>query len=262
MIRVAALALSAVIAFSSVIARADSFPFAAGSAQDEAAIRAIVADAGAGRPNPHIAANLDWENAFGIRYADLAKRDAFYHAVVSPLQKDDTDTTLEVKVRFLDAGTAVADEYWHIAGQLDVATHKPGPDRWGRTTYIFSKRSGSWTEMLERVADLRLAYYHHYDVLPQAAPVPAAALASYAGNYEFADDHGRRTISVAGDHLVFASAAKTRVAIPTSAADFLLFDPNDLAEYAKLHFAPAGGGMTATLSDETGETLGTLKKVE
>lgn len=185
MIRVVILVLSAFIAVSSVVAQADSFPFAAGSAQDEAAIRAIVADAAAGRPNPHIAANLDWENPFGIRYGDLAKRDAFYHAFVSPLQKDDTDTTLEVKVRFLDAGTAVADEYWHTVGQLDVATHKPGPDRWGRTTYIFSERSGSWTEVLERVADLRVAWYHHYDALPQAAPVPAAALASLTGLRKF-----------------------------------------------------------------------------
>jgi len=175
MIRFGPLLLSAFLALPSVIAHAESFPFAAGSAQDGAAIRAIVADAAAGRPNSHFAANLDWENAFGIRCTDLAKRNAFYHAVVSPLQKDDTDTTLEVKSRFLDAGTAVADEYWHTVGRLDVTTHKPGPDRWGRTTYIFSKRSGSWTEVLERVADLRLAWYPHYDALPKPAPIPAAA---------------------------------------------------------------------------------------
>ena len=150
MIRIFFLVVGAFLALSSAAARAESFSFAAGNPQDEAAIRAIVADASAGRPSSHVASNLDWENAFGIRYTDLAKRDAFYGAVVLPLQKDDTDTTLEVKVRFLDGGTAIADEYWHIVGQLDVATHKPGPDRWGRTTYIFSKHSGSWTEVLRR----------------------------------------------------------------------------------------------------------------
>ena len=242
-------------------AHADSFSFKQGSAQDEAEIRAIVADSSSDRPNPHVAANLDWENAFGIRYTDVKKRDAFYHAVVTPLQENDTDSTLEVKIRYLDPNTAVADEYWHIAGQLDVATRKPGPDRWGRTTYVCVKRDGHWVEVIERVADLRYAYYKHYDALPKAVPVAAATLASYAGNYALVDDQSARSIMVEDDHLVVASAKRSRVAIPTSTTDFLVFDPNDLAEYVKLHFdRPAPGRTEAKLEDKSGTPIGTLVK--
>ena len=170
-------------------------------------------------------------------------------------------STLEVKIRYLDSHTAVADEYWHIIGQLDVATHKPGPDRWGRTTYVMVKQGGHWMEVLERVADLREAYYKHYDLLPKAVPVPAAILASYAGSYVFVDDKSTRSVTVEGDHLVVASAKRSRIAIPTSPTDFLLFDPGDLAEYAKLHFnQPATGPMQATLEYATGDVIGMLEK--
>ena len=224
------------IGFAGVAAQANSYSFSQGTAQDETEIRAIVANSAAGRPEPRIAANLDWENAFGIRYTDLKKRDAFYHAVVTPLQKNDSDSTLEVKIRYLDPNTAVADECWHVIGQLDVATRKPGPDRWGRTTYICVKRDGHWIEVLERVADLRLAYYKHYDAMPKPIPVPAATLASYAGKYVFANDQSARSIKVEGDHLIVASAKRSRIAIPSSSSDFLVFDPNDLAEYAEPAF--------------------------
>jgi hypothetical protein len=229
------------------------------SAADEQAIRAIVLDSSADRPNPHVSPSLDWENAFGIRYHDLKKRDAFYAAIVKPLQLHDTGGTLELKVRLVTPDVAVADEYWHEAGQLDVKTRKPGPDRWGRTTYILTHANGTWTEVLERVADLRLSYYHHYDSLPPAAPMPPAMLARYAGVYSFTDNGARRTIAVDGNHLTVASPTKTRVAIPQSNTDFLLFDPNDLAEYAKLQFSP--DAKTVTLRDETGEIITTLARV-
>ena len=256
------LACTVVLAASASCAQTAPTPsFVTGTPQDEAAIRAIIKDLSADKPNAHVAPDVDWENAFGIRYFDLKKRDAFYHAVVSPLQKEDTDSTLEVKVRFPTADTAIADEYWHVVGQLDVETHKPGPDRWGRTTYFFTKHDGTWTEVLERVADLRLPYYKHYDTMPMAVPVPAATLASYAGTYELTADHSQRTIAVSGDHLTVASAKRTRVAIPTSATEFLLFSPADLAEYAKLRFEKdASGNVTGILTYETNEPMGTLKK--
>jgi hypothetical protein len=244
-------------------ARADETAARSAQARDEAAIRAIIADTAADRPNSHVSPALDWENAFGVRYEDLKKRNAFYGTVVAPLQKNDTDTTLEVKVRFIRPDVAVADEYWHIAGQLDVATHRPGPDRWGRTTSVFTRHGGQWTEVLERVADLRYAYYKHYDTLPKPAAVPAAILARYAGTYAFVDNHSTRVVAVAGDHLTVASATRTRVAIPVSATDFLLFDPADLAEYVRLHFVTDDkAGLKSTVTDEAGDVIGVLARTK
>jgi hypothetical protein len=206
---------------------------------------------------------LDWENAFGIRYSDLKKRDAFFGAVVAPLQKNSTASTLEVKIRFVTRDVAVADQYWHVVGQLDLATHRPGPDRWGRTTYVFTHGGQGWTEVLERVADLRYGYYRHYDALPKAAAVGAAVLARYAGTYAFSDNGAQRVIAVAGDHLTVTGGTKRRVAVPVSATEFLLFDPNDLAEYSRLRFAAdATGGLRATVSDEVGDVVGTMARIK
>lgn len=236
--------------------------FVEGSAADEAQIRSIVRDASAERPNPHVAPDLDWENAFGIRYNNLKTRDAFYKDAVAPLQKDDADTTLEVKVRFLTPDAAVADEYWHIVGQLDMDTHKPGPDRWGRTTYIFTKKDGVWTEVLERVADLRLAYYKHYDHLPQSAAVPPATLASLAGKYQLVQNRVPITLSVEGDHLLYTSPKRTRVLVPLSATEFLAFDPADTAEYLRLVFSRnAAGRPLAHITYDTGEAIDTLERL-
>ncbi|HEY0795448.1 MAG TPA: hypothetical protein VGD64_06680 [Acidisarcina sp.] len=248
---------------SITVAQTPGSSFVTGSKEDEAAIRAIVSDTSEDRKNAHIAADLDWENAFGIRYFDLKKRDAFFGAIVKPLQKNTTSSELEVKVRFVTTDVAVADEYWHVVGQLDMETRKPGPDRWGRTTYVFTKRDGVWTEVLERVADLRYAYYKHYDQLPAAVAVPRATLEAYAGNYEFDDDKSQRMIAVEGDHLTVASTKHLRVAIPVSPTDFLVFDPGDLAEYIKLHFETDGAGKTtAAVSDEVGDEIGKMIKTK
>jgi len=230
-------------------------------AADRAAIIAIVQDSSASKPNPHVAPNLDWEDAFGVRYTDLKKREAFYAAVVAPLQKNDTGGTLEIKVKFIKPDIAVADEYWREIGQLDVVTRKPGPDRWGRTTYFFTRNAGQWTEILERVADLRYAYYHHYETLPVPVPVRPSILAHYAGTYIVTDDHTTRKIAVEGDQLMITSAKGIRVGIPVSSTDFLEFNPEDLAEYKKLHFATdAKNRVAVTVSEEIGETLRTLAK--
>ncbi len=223
-----------------VAAQAPSSSFVSGSQADEAAIRAVMKQRAADKADPHVAADLDWENAFGVRYNNLQKMTKFYGEVVTPLQQNDTDTTLEVKVKFITPEIAVSDEYWHIVGQLDANTGKPGPDRWGRTTYLFKKENGSWTEVLERVADLRIPYYKHYDTLPAAAAVPAATLATYAGTYERTPAAKNVQVTVSGDHLEVVNKHGKFVAIPTSATEFLVFDPDDLSEYTRYTFASDG----------------------
>jgi len=209
---------------------------------DATEIRGFIRNGEAETPFVREAPDLDWENAFGIRYNNLAKRDAFYRAAVAPLQLGDTGGTLEVRVRFIGASLAVADEYWHEVGQRDVDTLKRGPDRWGRTTYIFEKADGRWTEIIERVADLRLAYYRHFDELPVPAPLSDEALEKLEGNFRF--QRSILTLSRAGDRFavtkrLIANPAErsTLVGIPTSASTVLIFDPTDTAEYSVLEFS-------------------------
>jgi hypothetical protein len=171
----------------------------------------------------------------------------------------DTGGTLEVKVRFIGSTVAVADEYWREIGQRDVETHKRGPDRWGRTTYVFEKANGIWTEVLERVADLRLAYYTHYSTLPSPVALTQAQYASISGKYFFKDGQSL-TLSRAGDRFVVVSSSKRRpgpfVGVPASATRVLIFDPNDLAEYSEIDLA-AGA---ATFSSDGGVDPGPMTK--
>jgi ketosteroid isomerase-like protein len=255
--------MALLLAANWLMAQAAGANFATATVEDEAAIRAIVKASSAGTSDVHIAADLDWENAFGIRYFELKKRDAFYKDVVAPLQKDAADTTLEVKIRFVEPNVAVADEYWHVAGQIDQATNKPGADRWGRTTYILKKQDGAWTEVLERVADLRLPYFKHYDAMPKAFPVPPETLVSYAGSYEAVRGRKLADVTVSGDHLQVTVRGRQRAAIPVSATEFLLFDPDDLAQYWKLDFAKeSDGNLSAALSYATGEQIAKAMKAE
>ena len=94
---------------------------------DEAAIRAIVASQSADKEDPQVAPDLDWENAFGIRYTNLAKRNHWFNANIKQQFKDASNDTLEVRVRFISATTAVADEYWHVAGRSTPAKPSQGP---------------------------------------------------------------------------------------------------------------------------------------
>lgn len=213
-------------------------PASAGASHDadEAEIRAYLKGGEAATPFVREAPDLDWENAFGIRYNDLAKRDAFYAAAVAPLQAGDTGGTLEVRIRFIEPSFAVADEYWREIGQRDVDTLKRGPDRWGRTTYLFEKTDGKWIELIERVADLRLAYYKHYDAMPVPEPLSNAEMTTLEGVYGF--HHTLVTLARAGNRFAVtlrrrADPAKltTLVGIPVSSTSVLLFDPGDLAEY-------------------------------
>jgi len=209
---------------------------------DEAEIRAYLQRGEAETPFVKEAPDLDWENAFGIRYNNLAKRDAFYGAVVAPLQVGDTGGTLEVRVRFVGPSVAVADEYWHEVGQRDVDTLKRGPDRWGRTTYILEKVDGKWVEVIERVADLRLAYYRHYDALPASAPLSDAAMAQFEGTFRFR--RSTLTLVRSADRFIVTKRLITNpeepttlVGIPTSASTALIFDPSDIAEYSTMEYS-------------------------
>ena len=206
---------------------------------DETEIRSYLKNGEAATAFVSEASDLDWENAFGIRYDNLVKRDAFYGAVVAPLQLGDSGGTLEVRIRFIGPSFAVADEYWREVGQRDADTLKRGPDRWGRTTYIFQKADGKWSELVERVADLRLAYYRHYDTLPAPAPLPDAAMTTLRGTYRF--PHTVLTLIRARDRFIVTQRRKvdpsrstTLVGIPMSSSEILIFNPNDLAEYRKL----------------------------
>jgi len=209
---------------------------------DEAEIRAYIQNGEAETPFVKEAPDLDWENAFGIRYNNLAKRDAFYSAAVAPLQVGDTGGTLEVRVRFVGPSLAVADEYWHEVGQRDVDTLKRGPDRWGRTSYILQKTDGKWTEIIERVADLRLAYYRHYDALPAPAPLSDAAFAKLEGTFRFR--RSTLTLARAADRftvtrrsIVNPAERATLVGIPISSSTVLIFDPSDIAEYSTMEYS-------------------------
>jgi hypothetical protein len=222
--------------------RASSDTATSAQGADEAEIRAYIHKGEAETPFVKEAPDLDWENAFGIRYNNLAKRDAFYSAVVAPLQVGDTGGTLEVRVRFVGPSLAVADEYWHEIGQRDVDTLKRGPDRWGRTTYILKKADGKWTEIIERVADLRLAYYRHYDALPAPAPLSDAAFAKLEGTFRFR--RSTLTLARAADRFtvtrcLIANPAKrtTLVGIPISSSTVLIFDPSDIAEYSTMEYS-------------------------
>jgi hypothetical protein len=226
---------------------------------DEAAIREFIANGEKTTAYVRAAPDLDWENAFGIRYTNLAKRDAFYSAVVKPLQAGDTGGTLEVKVRFIEPTLAIADEYWREIGQRDVVTLKRGPDRWGRTTYVFQKRRGLWTEILERVADLRSPYYKHYAAVPAPVHLAQATLAKFLGTYRTPSGHTIRLTS-AGDRfaVVFSRYPGSKsVGIPVSATEVLIFDPNDLAEYERITLSPG----KAKLSDDAGDIVRPLEKL-
>jgi hypothetical protein len=251
---------------SASIAQSPASSFIAGTASDEAAIRSIVSSQSADREDPRVAADLDWENAFGIRYSNLKKRNDWFNANIKPQFKNATNDTLEVKIRFLETTIAVADEYWHVAGQVYAGDTKPGPDRWGRTTYVFKKENGTWTEVLERVADLRSAYFKHYEAIPVAERVDPATLASYAGKYETSQGKPFVEISVSDDHLTITNKHGTYTGIPTSATEFLGFNPDDLAEYYRIAFqwttasAASAPKLTLTLSRADGEPIATASK--
>jgi hypothetical protein len=252
---------------ASLVAQPASTSFSSGTAADEQVIRAIVATQSGDQEDPRVAADLDWENAFGVRYSNLRKRNDWFNANIKPQFKDAKNSTLEVKVRFLEPTVAVADEYWHVAGQVYAGETKPGADRWGRTTYIFKKEAGSWIEVMERVADLRSAYFKHYDQLPAAIPVPASTLASYAGKYVTSAGAQIADVSVSGDHLEIASRGSKYVAIPTSSTEFLSFHPDDLASYYQIAFSISPGStkkdgkVSMTLSRPSGELLASALRV-
>ena len=236
--------------------------FVPGKPGDEAAIRLILSSDNSTYSNS-MAPDLDWENAFGIRYTDKKKRDVFYHKNVDPLQATSIQTLLEIKIKFIADDVAVADVYNHRIGQIDQATGKAAADRWTRSTDIFKKQNGSWSMIVHRVADLRSPWYQHYDRLPASAPMPSGTLASYAGRYEFTSKSSVEEVTLVGDHLTITSDGSSRTLIPTSATSFLLFDPDDLAEYRVVTFGKdSAGAMTLSFARAGDKIFATGTKVK
>jgi hypothetical protein len=238
--------------------------FVPGTKQDEAQILAILQSSPIDEPTTQVAPDLDWENAFGVRYSNLEKRNLFYKKYVTPNQKDAPFEKLEIKIKFVAANVACADEYWHEAGQLDQKRGKSSPDRWGRTTYVFTKQNGAWSEVMERVADLRLPYFKHYETMPEPAPVAPEVLASYAGTYETGEHKLHTEIKVDGTRLqVTTEGFEPSVGIATSPTEFLMMNPNDAAEYYKGVFSKtADGAFELTLLSFTDRPIGKLAKIK
>jgi hypothetical protein len=137
-----------------------------------------------------------------------------------------------------------------------------GPDRWIRATDILKKDDGGWTLVAERIADLRYPWRRHYDAIPAAAALPAGALSAYAGAFARPDGKALGVVSVAGDHLLLNTEHKTWVVVPTSTADFLAFDPDDLAEHQKIHFTiDKAGSVDLAATDEACDPILTAVKV-
>lgn len=260
--KLALILLSLAIVQTAAFSQAAKPSFVPGTPADEAAIRAILALEENG-DRSGLASDLDWENAFGVRYADEKKRAVFYHAIVDPQQSQSTKAFLEARIEFVEPTVAIADVYGHRVGQIDEKTGKTGADRWLRNTFVFKKENGVWVGVAERIADLRYPWYRHYDAMPPAFPVRAQTLASYAGRYEFASDHSVQVVTVAADHLLIKSAHGDRTLIPTSATDFLAFHPDDLAQYLQMSFRKdSSGHMILSVADESGQTVAVGVKSE
>jgi hypothetical protein len=145
---------------------------------------------------------------------------------------------------------------------MDQKTMKADPDRWGRTTYLFTKKDGVWSEVLERVADLRLPYFKHYDAIPEPVAVAPATLASYVGSYDSDPRKMHTEIKLHGNRLdVTTEGFEPSVGIATSPTEFVMINPDDLAEYYKGIFSKGSEGKTMlTLLSFTDKPFATLIK--
>jgi hypothetical protein len=213
--------------------------------QDETEILKIFAE---GALWERSAADLDWENAFGVRFHNMKDLRAFVETRVMKLSTAaTTNDQLETKINFIGPAIAVVDVYSHLVGQIDANTGKPGADRWIRNTYVLTKSDRQWTIALQRIADLRSPWYRHLTALPAAVPVPAATLASYAGIYEARPDLIYE-VSPEGDHLTVKTQGGAGIAIPQSNNEFLYFrDPAVPGNHRFLTFSKSSdGGVTFT----------------
>ena len=235
--------------------------FVTGSAEDEAAIRKVLAQKRA-LTEEHRAPDIDWENAFGVRFDNREKLDAFTNKQLAPTLASAATATLEVKIRFLEPSLAIADMYSRTAGQVETATGKSLPDRWVRVTSILKKTDGSWSEILLRIADLRQPWYEHFSSLPKPVSIPAPTLAQYAGTYE-ASPGALYEISVDGSYLAVKTVSGTGIAIPRSDNEFLYFrDRSVPGNYTFVRFLKSlDGTMTFTESGPGNDHPLSLKKI-
>ena len=223
---------------SRVTAQVPRQSFVTGAAEDEAAIRRVLALGPESKQ--HAAVDLDWENAFGVRFNSFDTLNAFLTKRLGPTEANATLTTLETKIRFVDPSIAVADAYIRLVGQINRNTGKTLPERWIRETYVLKKFGDNWILILERVADLRAPWYRHFTSLP--SPVSVSTLGLYVGTYE-ARPGLRYQISRDVSHLVVKTSEGTGIAIPGSDTKFFYFrDPSVPGNYHLFIFSKLPDG--------------------
>ncbi|MBA2703135.1 MAG: SgcJ/EcaC family oxidoreductase [Blastocatellia bacterium] len=134
---------------------------ASGSANDEAAIRQVLAqfEQAFEKRDAKIyamtfAEDADWENAFGSHEKGRANIEKRLRGVYQMFQQSN-QTIKEVRIRFITPRVAVADVDREIVGQVSAGGDRKLPPRRVRTTHVFKKEKGNWQVVVFRVADLR-----------------------------------------------------------------------------------------------------------
>lgn len=132
----------------------------AGSASDQAAIRAIVdhwrqtwdrfdASALAG----DYTEDADWQNAFGVRKKGNAEIVAFVSAVVKrPMNQGRHTTWKDPEIRFVRPDVAIVYRDYQTGGNR-TADGKDAPERRTHSTWILVKDAGKWRIASQVISD-------------------------------------------------------------------------------------------------------------
>lgn len=132
----------------------------AGSASDQAAIRAIVdhwrqtwdrfdASVLAG----DYTENADWQNAFGVRKKGSAEIVAFVSAVVKrPTNQGRHTTWKDPEIRFVRPDVAIAYRDYQTGGNKSM-DGKDAPERSTHSTWILVKDGGKWRIASQVISD-------------------------------------------------------------------------------------------------------------
>jgi len=131
-----------------------------GTAEDEAAIRAIVnhwqqtwENFDASPLAQDYASDADWLNAFGIRLKGSAKILDFVSTVVKrPTVQGRHTTWGEPSVRFVRQDVALAYRDYSTVGHKDM-TGKEMPERKTHSTWILTKEAGRWRIASQVISD-------------------------------------------------------------------------------------------------------------